>query len=102
MKRNKAVGPDNIPMKVWRSLGDAGVDVLWDLMKKIYEQEKIPSQWRKSSTVPIYKQKGDIQECGNYRGIKLISHTMKLWETIIVGRIESETEIRLGKVGRLG
>ena len=26
--------------------------------------------------------KGDIQECGNYRGIKMISHTMKIWESI--------------------
>jgi len=32
--------------------------------------------------VPLsyYKNKGDIKNCNNHRGIKLFSHTMKLWE----------------------
>ena len=33
--------------------------------------------------VPIYKGKGGVLECNNYRGIKLKSHTMKLWERMI-------------------
>ncbi len=99
MKSNIAVGPDNIPIEAWKSLGEAGLDILWDLIKKIYEQEKIPSQWRKSAIVPIYKQKGDIQNCANYRGIKLISHTMKLWERVIGARIESETEVSENQFG---
>ena len=33
--------------------------------------------------VPLYKGKGDIKECQNYRGIKLISQSMKLWKRII-------------------
>ena len=33
--------------------------------------------------VPIYKDNGDVLECNNYRGIKLKSHTMKLWERMI-------------------
>ena len=40
----------------------------------------------------IYKEKGHIiQDCGNYRGIKLMSHTMKIWERIIEGRPREET-----------
>ena len=48
--------------------------------------------------IPIYKEKGDIiQDCGNYRGggggggIKLMSHTMKIWERIIERRLREET-----------
>ena len=28
--------------------------MLWDLMKGIYEQEKIPTEWRDSVIIPIY------------------------------------------------
>ncbi|VFQ70297.1 unnamed protein product [Cuscuta campestris] len=31
--------------------------------------------------------KGDIQSCENYRGIKLLSHTMKVWERVIEFRV---------------
>ena len=36
-----------------------------------------------SILVLIYKNKGDIESCNNYRSIKLMSHAMKLWEKVI-------------------
>ena len=93
MKNGKARGPDEIPAEVWKSLGEKGIDLLWDLMQKIYQEEKLPNEWRDSVIVPIYKEKGDIQDCGNYRGIKLMSHTMKVWERIIERRLREETSI---------
>ena len=67
--------------------------MLLDLLQKISEQEKMPKEWRDSVIVPIFKEKGDIQDCGNYRGIKMISHTMKIWERIINRRLREETSI---------
>ena len=93
MKNGKATGMDGIPVELWKCLGEEGIDMLWDLMKGIYEQEKIPTEWRDSVIIPIYKEKGDIQDCGNYRGIKLMSHTMKIWERIIDRRLWEETTI---------
>ena len=40
--------------------------------------------------IPIFNNKGDVQRCSNYRGIKLISHTMKLWERIVEKRLRSD------------
>ena len=60
---------------------------------RLLRGEKMPDEWRKSVLVPLYKDKGDIKECGNYRGIKLMSHTMKLWERIIEARIRKEVTI---------
>ena len=44
MKNGKATGPDNIPVEVWKSLGEEGIDMLWDPMKKINQEEKMPEE----------------------------------------------------------
>ena len=80
MKKGKATGMDGIPVEVFGKRKDSQV-VRSDA--RIYKQEKIPTEWRDSVIVPIYKENGDIQDCGNFRGIKLMSHTMKIWERII-------------------
>ena len=54
------------------------------------ESERMPEEWRDSVLVPIFKYKGGVQSCRNYRGIKLISHTMKLWERVVGRRLRSE------------
>ncbi|XP_021984724.1 uncharacterized protein LOC110880519 [Helianthus annuus] len=93
MGRAKAVGPDNIPIEVWKCLGEEGVHWLTILFNLIFKSGKMPDQWRNSVVVPVYKNKGDAQCCGNYRGIKLLGHTMKLWERIIETRIQRETQV---------
>ena len=87
MKTGKAVGPDNIPVEVWKGMGPVGIRYLRRLFRKIMEEENIPTEWRTSTLIPIYKNKGDILNCGNYRGIKLMSHTMKLLERVVEGRL---------------
>ena len=78
---------------MWLILGDVGIEWLTKLMNKLLKGEKIPDEWRKSVLIPIYKGKGDSKECGNYRGIKLMSHTMKLWERIVEARLSKEVVI---------
>ena len=51
------------------------------------------NKWRRSVLVPLYKGKGDVKECGNYPGIKFMSHTMKLWERIIDAKKRNEVTI---------
>ena len=62
-------------------------------MIKIEEQEHITDERRESVLVPIYKEKGDVQECQNYWGIKLLSHTMKIWDRIVEKRVRDEVEV---------
>ena len=59
----------------------------------------MPEEWRRSVLIPIYKNKGDTQCCGNYRGIKLMSHKMKVWERIIETRLRDRVEISKQKYG---
>ena len=86
MKGGKAMGPDGIPIEVWRCLGDGAIGWLTKLFNLIFRSNRMPEEWR-SILVPIFKNKGDVQSCTNYRGIKLMSHTMKLWEKVIEHRL---------------
>ena len=45
MKKAKTTGMDGIPVEVRKCLGEDGIDMLWDLMQRIYEQEKMPMEW---------------------------------------------------------
>ncbi|KAH1250174.1 LINE-1 retrotransposable element ORF2 protein [Glycine max] len=99
MSNGKAVGPDNIPIEVWKTLGDRGLGWLTELFNEIMRSKRMPEEWRRSTLVPIYKNKGDIQNCANYRGIKLMSHTMKLWERVIERRLRKETQVTENQFG---
>ncbi|KAI5625807.1 breast cancer metastasis-suppressor 1-like protein-A isoform X1, partial [Silurus asotus] len=54
---------------------------------------RMPEECRRSVLVQIFRNKGDVQTCSNYRGIKLISHTMKLWERVVETRLREEVTI---------
>jgi hypothetical protein len=93
IKTGKALGPDDIPIEVWRCLGDIAIVWLTKLFNTIFRSNKMPDEWRRSILVPIFKNKGDIQSCTNYRVIKFMSHTMKLWERVIEHRLRKLTTV---------
>uniref|UniRef100_A0A8I6Z2Z9 Reverse transcriptase domain-containing protein n=1 Tax=Hordeum vulgare subsp. vulgare TaxID=112509 RepID=A0A8I6Z2Z9_HORVV len=99
MKVGKAMGPDGIPIEVWRGLGDIAIVWLTKLFNLIFRSNKMPEEWRRSILVPIFKNKGDVQSCTNYRGIKLMSHTMKLWERVIEHRLRRLTSVKKNQFG---
>ena len=90
MQNGKAVGPDDIPMEVWKCLGENALEFLTKLYNRMMESERMPEDWRDSILIQIFKNKGDVQICSNYRGIQLISHTMNLWERVVERRLRSE------------
>ena len=91
MKAGKGVGPDKIPVEVWKIVGRKATTWLQGLFNKMLSGEQMPREWRESWVVPIYKRKGDSQECKNYRDIKLL--TMKIWESVVESRLRKETEV---------
>uniref|UniRef100_A0A8I7BIV4 Reverse transcriptase domain-containing protein n=1 Tax=Hordeum vulgare subsp. vulgare TaxID=112509 RepID=A0A8I7BIV4_HORVV len=99
MKVGKAMGPDGIPIEVWRGLGDIAIVWLTKLFNLIFRSNKMPEEWRRSILVPIFKNKGDVQSCTNYRRIKRMSHTMKLWERVIEHRLRRLTSVTKNQFG---
>ena len=57
--------------------------MMHEILKRVWEEEQMPEEWKKGEIVPIYKQKRDPLECGNFRGIKLLEHGMKMFQKII-------------------
>jgi Reverse transcriptase (RNA-dependent DNA polymerase) len=99
MKTDKALGLDDIPIEVWRCLGGIAIVRLTKLFNTIFRSNKMPDEWRRSILVPIFKNKGDIQSCTNYRGIKLMSHTIKLWERVIEHHLRKLTTVSKNRFG---
>ena len=98
MKKGKAVGADELPVEVWKCKGKMGIRFLTRLFNRLLLGERMPEEWRRSVLIPIYKNKGDAQCCGNYRGIKLMNHTMKVWERIIEARLRAGLRSRMIKI----
>ncbi|XP_060182141.1 uncharacterized protein LOC132611785 [Lycium barbarum] len=82
MSKGRATGPDEIPAEFWKNAGRGGLEWLTRYLNVIFRTAEMPEEWRWSTMIPLYKNKGDIQNCNNYRGIKLLSHTMKVWERV--------------------
>ena len=95
MKNGKAVGPDKLPVEAWKCLGEAAVDFLTRLFSKILQSGEMPKEWRYSTLIPIFKSMVDAQCCSNYRGIELMSHSMKMLERVIDRRIRQEVQITI-------
>ena len=92
MKKNKACGPDCLFIEVTKSLGDEGAIWMTGVLNEAV-REGIPEEWRTSTITHIYKQKGDTLECNNFRGIKLLSHTLKFWGRVVESRLRKMVNI---------
>lgn len=60
MKNTKAMGSVEVPLEFQKCFGDVAVCLLTNLFNKILSDSKGPSEWRRSTLIPIYKDKGDI------------------------------------------
>ena len=99
MKNGKATGPDDIPAEVWKLLGREGISTLTDLFNQITHDDEAPAAWTTSTTVPIWKEKGDVAECSNYRPIRLLCHAMKIFERILDTRLRQIITITSNQCG---
>ncbi|ETN79198.1 hypothetical protein NECAME_18157 [Necator americanus] len=98
MKSNKATGRDDIPADVWKLLRDRGSVWLATLFNKIVAEGRTVV-WQTSVTVPVWKGKGDIADCTSYRPIRLLCHTMKVFERVLEARLTKIVSVSLNQCG---
>ena len=88
LKDGKAPGGDGIPAEVWKYGGANLSNRLHRWIIKVWEEGHVPQDWKDANIVTIYK-KGDRTECGNYRGISLLSAAGKIFARILLNRLSS-------------
>ena len=99
MGKGKSCGPDELPIEAIQIILEYKRECTVEAGNNILRTNKMPNDWRKSRMVPIFKGKGDVLVCNNYRAIKLMSHTMKLWEIIIETRLREIANIADNQFG---
>ena len=93
MKNGKAPGPSGLVVELIKGAGETAVQVLRGIFQSILFSGKVPPSWQSSVTIPLYKGKGDAMECGNYRGIRLLEHGMKIFEKVLEMRLKKLIQI---------
>ena len=76
LNNGKAAGPDCIPADEMKAAQEVSMEVFHTLFEKIWNEEKVPSNWKEGFIVKLPK-KGDLSQCKNYRGIMLLSTPAK-------------------------
>ena len=59
----------------------------------IWLEGKVPQQWR-DAVITIIHKKGDKTECGNCRGILLVSHAGKMLLKVIASKLSTYCEAK--------
>ena len=78
---------------------EVGVNQLRRIFKQIILNEKCPKEWEDSDTVVVYKGKDDALDCGNYKGVRLLEHSMKVWEKVLEARLREIITINENQLG---
>ena len=96
MANAKAVGPDGLPAELLKLGLQQDRTILRELHRLtilLWRQGRVPQQWKDAVIKVLYK-KGDKTECGNYRGISLVSHAGKVLLKVVARRLGAYCEVK--------
>ena len=90
LKRGKACGMDDIPAEYWKAIATdpGGLEWITDLCSKSWNEEAVPEDWKQSIISTIYKNKGALDTCDNYRPVSLLCVAYKLMAALILKRLQ--------------
>ena len=69
--------------------GEAMIHGLHAVLTAVWQTGTIPPDWKRGLVVPIWKGKGDRQDCNNYRGITLLSVPGKVLAHLLMTRVRA-------------
>ncbi len=96
LKLGKAPGPDGITAEMLKYGGKIVVDWMMWICNLAWKQSKVPEDWRKAIVVPLYKGKGNREECNNYKDTNLLSVPGKIYGRVLNERMMKITDKNVG------
>ena len=91
-----AVGPDDLPAELMNLGLQQNQTILLELQQLttlIWREGKVQQQWKDAANTVVHKN-GDKTECGNYRGISLVSHAGKVVLKVVARRLSAYCEAK--------
>ena len=82
LKRDKAPGPDGVPVECYKDMQEDQLQIIFDLLNKWWEGQEIESEATRAQVILIFK-KGDKNNLANYRQISLLNTNYKLYTAIL-------------------
>ena len=89
LKSGKACGIDHVRNEFLKNCSDQLLCIVVKLFNVILNTGIIPDVWCIGMILPLYKDKGDINDPDNYRGITLLSCIGKLFTAVLNERLTS-------------
>ena len=97
-KGGKAPGMDGVRVEMLKEGGVTVLEWLVRLFNICFMLSIVPVDWVIACMVPLYKGKGDMYECSNFRGISLLSVVGKVYGRVLINRIRDKTENVIAEV----
>ena len=82
---------DGIACEMLKAGGATVIDWFTRVANVCMTERKVPRDCQRAVIVSLYKGKGVIEECKNYRGISLLSIPGKLYGKVMINRVREQT-----------
>ena len=99
MKNRRATGPSGIAVEMLKGMGEIGIDEMTEALRSIECGGGMPSSWKDSTTITLYKGRGDALDCAKYRGLRLLEHGFKLYEKVLEEKLRRITLVGNNQFG---
>ncbi|XP_039449776.1 uncharacterized protein LOC120428760 [Culex pipiens pallens] len=96
LKNAKSAGKDGLPAELFKHGSARMIEILHQIVQRIWCEEQLPNDWLDGLITPIYK-KGQRLDCANYRGITIQNSAYKVLSRILWNKLRPLTETFVGE-----
>ena len=96
LQNGKAAGKSGILLVMVKAgcCNDNFLNIMLDLVCKVWQEKEVPKEWADAVLVPIPK-KGDLGQCDNWRGVALLDVVGKVVAKVLQDRLQQLAEEEL-------